>query len=254
MEVVSYKKMSGNVYKVTLDNGEEYKLYDELILKYELLIDRRLDEKKLEKILEENHGLKAYFKALKYIGLKMRTELEVRRYLKKYEFSAQVISQTIRKFKLGGYLDERKYAKAFVNDAVNLGMNGPKKIGEQLTKLGIEEKISKEFISRIDRQVWLDKIEKLIYKKSKTNRVGEALFKSKVYSDLLVGGYHSEDIKCVLENYSLDDREAFMKEANKVYNKLCIKFVGTELKLKFKAKMYSKGFDGEAISEFLDGK
>lgn len=254
MEIISYKKMSGNVYKITLDNKDEYKLYDDIILKYELLIDKRLDDNKLKRILEENGELEAFFKAIKYIGVKMRTELELRKYLKKYDFSSTVINRTIEKIRKMGYLDEQKYVGAFVSDALNLGMNGPKKIKDQLLKLGIDSKYVDEALAQQDHEIWLEKIKKIVEKKSKLNKVGETLFKNKMYSYLIMNGYYSEDIKDVLEEYRLDDSSNFIKEATKIYDKLSKKYVGSELNLKFKSKMYSKGYTVEDINNFLSQK
>lgn len=251
MEVKTYKKVKSNMYEVVFDNGDRYKLYDDVILKYELLIEKTLDKKKLEKILADNGLLDAYYKALKYINTKMRSELEIRKYLAKYEFSREQIDYTVCKLREEGYLDEKKYVQAYVNDAITLSLNGPKKIKEVLKKLGIDENITDEYLEKISDDEWIERIKKIVDKKAKINKAGERVFKSKVYSDLIILGYYSEDVKTVLEGYSLDTKDAFDKEADKCYNKLSTKYTGVELELRFKQKMFAKGFDGETISEFL---
>ncbi len=254
MEIKSYKKLRGNVYELEMNDGKSYKLYDDIILRYELLIDKHLDQRKLEKILEENDEMVAYYKAVKYIGMKMRTELEIRKYLKKGEFSSKAIKKTVDKLKKEGYLDQEKYAEAYVNDAINLGMSGPRKMRDELEKLGINDEIIEKYISRVNDEIWLERIERILDKKSKLNKVGEALFKNKMYSELIVLGYRSEDIKSALDNFSIDTSLAFEKEADKMYGKLASKYEGSELALRFKSKMFAKGFDSDSISHYLDSK
>lgn len=252
LEIKSYKKLKGNLYEVALGSGEKYKLYDDVILKYELLLDKNVDQKKLDRVLADNAQLDAYYKAIKYIGLKMRTEKELKKYLKKFDLSEKAISFAVQKLKGDGYLDQKKYVDAYVNDELNLRLNGPRRIKDDLLKLGIREDVIDERIKEIDNTIWKDRIEKILNKKVKTNRVGAALFKNKAYSDLSFMGYESSDIREVLDCFVLNTGDAFLKEADKLFNKLSCKYEGTELKLRFKSKMYAKGFDGEIISDYLD--
>ncbi len=251
MEVKSCKKLKGNLYEVCFDNREKYKLYDDIILKHELLIVKDIKKKTLEKILNENQLLDAYYRALKYINLKMRTEYEIIKYLEKCEFSKEHIDNAIKKLQKEGYLDEEKYVKAYVNDTVNLSSNGPKKIKDSLKKLRINEDIIDKYLNDVEGDIWISKIQKILDKKAKVNKHGEKLFKSKVYSDLILLGYFSEDIKTCLDAYQLDAEDVFQREADKMYKKLSAKYTGVDLELNFKSKMYAKGFDIDFINDYL---
>lgn len=254
MEIKSYKKLRSNLYEISFKNGDKYKIYDDIILKYELLIDKEVAKKKLEKILEDNALLAAYYRALKYINTKMRTELEIRKYLERYEFTKKQIDYAVSKLKDEGYIDEKRYVQAFINDALNLTLNGPKKIKEELKKLGINEVVIDDYISQIDDGEWIPRIKRIVEKKAKVNKQGERAFKNKVYSDLILLGYYSEDIKEILEGYHIETDNVFKIEAEKIYNKLSLKYCGVELELRFKSKMFSKGFDSDVISSFLEDK
>ena len=252
VEIKSYKKLRGNLYEVSLDNGDDYKLFDDIILKYELLLDKNIDEKKLAKVLDANSEMEAYYKALKYIGVRMRSELEIRKYLKKYEIPYKAINKAVAKLKEDRYINPARYAEAYVNDAVNLTLNGPRKVKDNLLKLGIDEAYIDDNLTRFGSSIWQDRIVKILDKKSKMNKAGLALFKNKSYADLMNLGYYSEDIKAVLESYTLDTKEVFEREAAKVYDKLSCKYEGVELELRFKSKMYAKGFEADRISSYLD--
>lgn len=254
MNVESYKRKKNNIYEVKLDTGDKYNLYDDIILKYELLTEKKIDEKKLKKIVDENSLYDAYYSSLKYINLKMRTKYEIRKYLSKHEYSVKSIEYAIECLENEGYLDEDKYAQAYLNDSINLSLIGPKKILDNLKILGIDDSITEQYLGSIDEDVWIKRIKKLIDKKAKTNKVGEVLFKNKMMSELLYQGYYVEHIRVILDTYNLDTDDVFLKEADKVYSKLSSKYGGTDLVIRFKNKMYLKGFDGEKIGEYLYSK
>ena len=97
MKVQSYKKKKPNIYDVTFDNNQTISLYDDIILKYELLINNNIDPKKLETIINDNNQRDAYYKSLKYLSIKMRSKKEIVEYLKKKEFDRKSIDYAINK-------------------------------------------------------------------------------------------------------------------------------------------------------------
>ena len=254
MKIEHYKKLRGNIYEITLDDGKTYKLYDDIILRYELLIDKKVDKKKLQEILEENRMLEAYYKGLKYISVKMRTEREIKDYLFKKDFTNYQIGYAISMLKADGYINPESYARAYVLDSINLSLNGPKKIKNNLIKLGIEEDEIDKNLNRYDQDEWRKRILKVLEKRAKSNKIGLNLFKKKMYQELIYLGYEGEDIKCVLDEFKKDDTDIFKKEADKAFDKLALKYNGTELILRFKNKMFSKGFDSDLVALYLDSK
>ena len=44
MKIIKYQKLSGNKYNVFLDNGEKIKLYEDVIIKEELLLKKEIDD------------------------------------------------------------------------------------------------------------------------------------------------------------------------------------------------------------------
>lgn len=251
MEITSYKKIKSNLYEVEIDYKEKYKIYDDLILKYELLIYKDIDKNKLERLLKENEMIDAYFKGLKYIGIKMRTEKELREYFKKRELSDISIDYAIKRLIDDGYLNNEKYTEFYIKDAVNLSSNGPRKIEDNLKKLGIPSNLISKYLDIVNNEVWLNRIEKIIDKKAKSNKNSAAIFKNKTYTYLLTLGYTPEQINSIIKNYVINTEDAFKKEADKAYRILAKKYNREELKYKFKSKMYSKGFKSDEIKDYL---
>jgi len=252
VEIMSFRKKSNSTYEIEVNTGDKYKLYDDVILKHELLLERKIDKKKLDQILKENSTLDAYYKALRYISRKMRTKVEIEKYLRGKDFGREEISYAVKKLEEEGYLDSKRYVKAFVNDSLNLSLDGPKKILSDLLKLGIDESLIYEELDKIDDEVWEDRIKKVIEKRAKVNKNGLSMFKNKVTSNLMVLGYPLELVKPIVENCKIDTSFVFSIEADKIYRMLNGKFTGTELALRFRNKMYSKGFDVDDINSYLD--
>ena len=66
MEIKEYKKLKSNIYEIKFKSGEAVKLYDEVILNYNLLITKNISNKEYEEIIKYNKSLDAYYLSLKY--------------------------------------------------------------------------------------------------------------------------------------------------------------------------------------------
>lgn len=254
MKITGFKKTKNNQYELILDNGELITLFDEIILKYELLITKEIDKKKLKVLLGENELIDGYFVALKLIATKLRSKLELKQLLCKKEFSQSAIEFAISRLENEGYLNEKMYVSAFINDSLNLSMNGPIKIATLLKEKGISLEEIEKHLEGIDNKIWEDKINKLIAKKEKTNKKGMTLFKNKLYIDLIHQGYSNELISYCLDKYNFNQNNTFEKEADKIWNNLNKKYNDKELILKFKNKMYTRGFNTEEIQHYINNK
>ena len=137
MKIGKYKKLKGNKYSVLIDDIT-VKLYDDVIVKYELLRLKEIDDKLFKEITEYNDRLEAYYKSLKYITKKLRTEKEIYKYLDK-DYSKEIILETIDKLKRMGYLNKELYLKSYLSDQVHMSLNGPNKIEKDLVSLGYDE-------------------------------------------------------------------------------------------------------------------
>ena len=83
MEIVKFVKIKNNKYKVIMNDKQEYLLYDDLIVAYNLLANKNIDQKLLTKIMQENEYLEAYYKGLKYLTTRLRTKKELTKLLQK---------------------------------------------------------------------------------------------------------------------------------------------------------------------------
>lgn len=199
MEIKSYKKLHSNLYEVNIDE-EKVKLYDDIIIKYNLLLNKEINEQTFNQMITENESLMAYYRALRYLNIKLRSEKEIVNYLYKLNISDKEINNTIAKLKKDGYLNNDLYLNSYINDQINLSMHGPYKIKNNLLNLGFKEEQIDLYLAKVDDKVWEDKIKKLITKRKKLNKKGNT--KEKTYIYLFNLGYENRMIYSLLGDIS----------------------------------------------------
>lgn len=236
------KQTNGN-YKLKLENDNELIVHEDLILKYELLLSKNIDQNTIEKLREEQKNYDVYNIALKYIKLKIRSTKELRNYLEKKQYNNDQIDYAISLLKKQGYLNNELYTKALIHDRIHLSNDGPIKIIAELEKSGIEENLILENIKEFTEGLETERIEKIVKKQVVLNRNNSNnLLKKKIELKLLNLGYHKSLINEVLANINIEDKDIYQKEYNKLEKKLSRKYQGKELEIKIKQKLYQKGF------------
>lgn len=249
MEIKEFKKLKGNVYELKFKSGEDIKLYDDVILKYNLLVNKSFNDKLYEEIIKYNKSLDAYYLSLKYLNSKLRCEKEIRDYLKKKDFSIDIIDKTIERLNKFNYLNRDLYIKSYISDKYNFTSNGPVKIKRELINLGFnEEEIDKYLDLDFD-----DKIKKIIDKKVKSNKkYNEYSLKINISNYLINLGYKKEMFNEYLNDVKIDNCLVIKKDIDKLKNKYQKKYSGKDLYYFIRNKLYQKGYREEEIGDVLN--
>lgn len=251
MKILKYKKGRGNEYKI-LTNEKEYTLYDDIIIKHELLLKKEISKKEWDSILKENNLLKSYYDGLKAINIKLRSEKELRDLLTKKNYQPSEVDYAIKRIGKEGYLNHKVYIEAYIHDALTLNMIGELKILKDLEKLGFNEKEIKSELNKVDKKIYKDKIKKYIDKKLKSNKKSANEFIKKITLDLSNKGFFREDIINYLSTLEIEDnKEEISKIVDKLYNKYINKYDLYTTKMKIKGYLYSKGYTDINIDEYL---
>jgi len=219
MKITKFKKTGKNKYKVFFNNTD-LTLYEDIILKYDLLIKSDIDEELIDKIIVENRNYEVYDIALSYIEVKMRNEKELHKYLINKGYDEKIVDETINKIKALGLLNEKAYISAFINDKVNLSSDGPYKIKNALLDLDFNENDIDDYLYKIDNEVWSHKLDKIINKKkSLMNNKSYYMFINKMKNDLYNLGYDKDMIEEKLSHieYSSNAIDNDFKKYNKKY-------------------------------------
>lgn len=248
MEIVKFKKSKSNLYEIMLDNGLSFKLYDDVIVKYNLLVNKKFDDKFFEDVRNYNDSLDAYYLSIKYLNTKMRSEKELKKYLAKKNISQEHIESTIKRLNSEGYLNHETYIKSYINDVYNFTNNGPLKIKSSLKDLGFKE----EEITPYLNLNYSDKIKKIIDKKIKVNtKLSNNNLKLHLTNYLINLGYPKESFISYLETIHFDDSKQLQKDYETLIKKYSKKYTGEKLKYFIKNKLYQKGYSIEKIEEVI---
>ena len=252
MRINKFKKVGSNKYRIYFDN-KSLLLYEDVILKYNLLYKKEIDSDLLLEIDEENKKASIYDTALKYISIRMRSIKEMREYLIKKKFDSKDINITVDKLISQGLLNDKTFAISYVNDKIHLTNNGLDKIRNDLINLGVEENYINEALSNIDHSILLEKLNKIIEKEIKINsKLPIGKMKNKIVNRCINLGYKLEDINNILSNYNLVSTSNIKNDYEKLYKKYCNKYDEYKLKSVLKSKLYQKGYSFEEINKIVD--
>lgn len=244
MKINKFKKVGKSKYKIIFDNTD-ITLYEDVILKYDLLIKSEVDIDLIDKIIKENEHYDAFYSALNYIEIKMRNKKEIISYLKKKEFNDEIINETINKLEKLNLLNSKSYIQAFVNDKINLSSDGPYKIKKSLLEFDFNEEDIDDYLNTIDENIWLEKLQKIANKKKSIMKSKSYyMFISKMKNDLYNLGYDKYMIENVLSNIEYDSN-ALSKDLEKASRK----FKGD--KTKIINSLLRKGYSYEEINSSL---
>ncbi len=245
MKIEKFKKRPNGLYTIYLDDFNSYDFYEEIILKYELLITKTIEEDELYKIIKDNKNYESYYETLKTLKRTIKTKEEIRKILTEKKYSKESISFAITTLEKQGYINDKNYAKSYVHNAIITTNKGPKRIALELNKKGVIPNDYNEALEEFTPSLEKEKIEKLISKKIKSNHnKSTKVLKQKLQLDLINNGFHQDIIKETLNSTAIEeDNDIAKKEYQKYYNKLSKKYSGKELEYKLKQKMHSLGFD-----------
>jgi regulatory protein len=243
LNIIKYKKTTNGKYKVELEDGNVLVLYEDVILKYQLLLKKRIDEELIDDINRDNIKSDVYYVALSSLKSRMKSISDLKDFLLRKEYPIDLIEDATSKLIKQGYLNDELFTKSFINNQMITTSNGPYKIKRELLEKKIDINIIDNNIGIFNDDEQLIRIEKIVSKKIKTNNSkGGYILRTKIYNDLINLGYESELINKVLNNCSFEnDGILAKKEYEKLKRKYSRKYSGNELERIIKEKLYQKG-------------
>ena len=218
MKINKFKKVGKNKYKIIFDNTD-LTLYEDVILKYDLLIKKDVYLDLIDKIIEENKYEDAFESSVSYIEIKMRNKKEIIDYLRKKEFNESHINYAVNKLNKLNLLNEKRYIEAYINDKVNLTLDGPYKIRKALLDYDLSENDIDNYLNTFSSDIWESKLNKIINKKkSLMKNKSYTMFINKLKLDLYNMGYDKYMIDNMLMNIEYSSN-AIDKEIEKAKKK-----------------------------------
>jgi len=244
LKIRSFKRKKNGFYQIFLEEMEPIIIHEDLILKYNLLIEKKLDKHLLNKIEIENKKYIVYQTAINLLKARLRSTKELKEILIKKEFIKKDIEDVIITLTKQGYLNDFVYAESFVHDKIKFSKDGPEKIKSNLINNGINNNDIIKAMKIYTNELEQEKLKKIIDSKIKQNKnKSTSVLKRKILITLINNGYHKENIIPFLDEVkNNNDQDLYQKTYEKERKKLERKYSGKELEYRLNQKMYSKGF------------
>ncbi len=256
MKIERIKKVGASKYQLILQNKDVITTYEDVIIKYNLLYRKEIDNQLLEALLEETRSSDIYYKSVKKITTKLMSVHDYKKWLEKYKMKKDEEEQLITRLKSVGLLNDCIYASAYVRDKVHLSKYGKEKIEQGLKEHGICLEDRKKALQEINETEMYEKLERAILKRiCQNHRHSNQQLKQKIISEFVSLGYLKEDILEVLSHIEWkEESELLEKEFEKTLARGRRKYQGNELLRYVKNKLYQKGFSLEQIQAYCDKK
>jgi regulatory protein len=122
--------------------------------------------------------------------------------LKRLQTPSDVIERIVSKLVDNGFIDEERFAKAFVRDKYRFNKWGTYKIVQNLRMKQIESDIIDKALQEIDRKEYLENLKNLIHAKQKSIHAKNSFeLKNKLIRFALSRGFEQNDILSLFDDF-----------------------------------------------------
>ncbi len=178
-------------YSIYGDGKYVFSLSENELLNSGIKINQEYDGEELEKLQMTVVLDKAYDRSLNMISRRPRSIWEMRQYLKQKDYDENVIEEILNKLSNRKYLDDEKFAEAWVRDRRALKKTSKRRIQQELRAKKVSDTIIQKVLSE-DEADEQDILRELIEKKRTQTRYQDD---QKLIGYLIRQGFNYSDIK-----------------------------------------------------------
>ena len=162
--------------------------------------------------MKEITEAEALKKAASYCSVAERSAESVRQKVEAYGLEEEAVDRIVERLIQDRFVDDKRFARAFVRDKLIYNKWGKQKISVELYKKGIASSLRKEVLSEIDEEEYQSVLYAVLETKIKSVKVSdERILYAKLFRFALGRGFESEHIqRCLkrLTRYEEDFEEA----------------------------------------------
>jgi regulatory protein len=136
------RKNRVNVY---LDERFGFGVAKAVLVDFDLYIGKELEQSEVDKIVVQDQANKALQKCFLLLGLRPRSEKELRDKLKAKQFDPKIINQTIKKVEELGYLNDAEFTRIFIEMKKSKGKIA---IRLELRRKGVDDEIIRRSLAK----------------------------------------------------------------------------------------------------------
>ena len=254
MKITKLEKKK-RLYLMELDHQQTFYITEDTIVRFMLSRDKVISKEELAEI--QDFAQFSYGKnlALYHLSFKVRTEKEVREYLKKYDIEDTIASQVIANLKDENWINDRQYTYAIINANQLSGDKGPYLLSQKLAQKGVPKSTIESVLKDFDFTEVAQRVAEKLLKKY-TGKLPARALQEKIIQNLTNKGFSYSDAKGAFDNLDSQvdhetTQELIFKELDKQYAKYARKYEGYELKQRLTQVLARKGYDFSDIASAL---
>ncbi|WP_071131187.1 RecX family transcriptional regulator [Enterococcus timonensis] len=252
IEKVSQQKMG---YQLHLSDQSTLLVSEDQLVEHRLLKGAEISPSLLETIKKEGSKMVGLQLAYHYLNYGLRTESEVRRYLKDKEIPSADIKEIIVRLKQLELVNDQFYAQSFVRTQMKTGTAGPKVVSQKLREKGVKSELVAESLTLFDEKTEekiATRVAKVYLKRPQKVSKRQKIQKLRVH--LMQKGFSAPVISNVIEEIPQeveDETDLIAELGEKAFSKYAKELPGKR-RQKVKETLYRKGFALEAINAFVE--
>lgn len=181
-------------YSFYVDGKYSFSLGEAEFLKLGLHSGQELTEAELAGFNDESEYGKWFDRTLNLLSYRLRSEWELRDYLKRKQAPSEIVDKILNKLSINGYVNDQQFAKRWVDNRRNMKPTSKRRLSQELR----QKRISSEIIDTVlaeDQTDERDVLKELIEKKR-----ARYPNKLKFMQYLARQGYNYDDIKSALSD------------------------------------------------------
>lgn len=149
-KITAIKTQKRNSQRVNIYLDGEFAFGLSRIVAARLQIGKELDKEKIVSLKAQDQEEKAYQRVLNYLSYRLRSEQEVRQFLKRHEFSDLTIDAVIQRLHSSGLVDDHMFAELWVENRLEFRPRGRRALAAELRQKGINNNIIDDVLHDID--------------------------------------------------------------------------------------------------------
>ena len=198
MQILNIQKDKLHLMKISLSNGEEVFIDNDVCRDNYLKKGETLNEEKLNDLVFQSQFQRAKSRAVWYLDRKDRTAKDLYNKLCLAGFDKKAVAKVIARLQEVGLIDDRRFAENYASRLMEGNVSKREALQKMLQK-GVPYDMAKDVLAECDSDEGAQ-IEALINKKYRTKLMVEG-GKEKVYAALIRKGFSYEAVKNALKNY-----------------------------------------------------
>lgn len=181
-------------YSIYVDGKYIFSFSESELLSLGLRIGQEFTSAELDELKKTAVEDKAYMRSLDLLARRARSEWEVRDYLKRKDYEPDVIEKTVNRLANAGYIDDAKFAEAWINNRRLLKATSKRKLQMELR----QKRVADEVIAialEADETDEQNILKELVAKKRQQSRYQDD---QKLIAYLMRQGFNYDDVKSAM--------------------------------------------------------